>query len=113
MPEKRPLTVLQILARRRNARLSTGPKTREGRRRTSLNRRRMELGDQARRQLEQLRADPRQFQRVWRDLVSVFWFMGRPMEPALAAVAWDLWLKQFCLRRGDAREVLHRRPPGR
>jgi len=93
---KRPLTVPQILARRRNARRSTGPRTEEGRRRAKLNYRSLELPEAARRRLERLHADPRDFQRVWRDVLAVFAFMGPEMEPCLSAVAWDFWLKQHC-----------------
>jgi len=106
VPAKRPLTVLQILARRRNARLSTGPRTTEGRQRVRLNRRRLELPPRALRQLERLGADQAEFQRVWRDLLAIFRFMGTQMEPSLGVVAWDVWLKQFCLRQRAPGAVL-------
>lgn len=107
MPDRRPLTIPQILARRRNSRFSTGPRTEEGRRRVSLNRRRLELPQRALRNLERLRADPRSFQRVWRDVLATFAFMGPEMEPRLNALAWDFWLKQHCALRGYPVDDLH------
>jgi hypothetical protein len=99
--------MLQIVARRRNARrFATGPRTKEGRHRVSLNRRQLELPKAVLRNFERLRGDPRDFQRVWRDVLAIFSFMGPQMEPRLGAVAWDLWLKQHCLRCGEAAAVL-------
>jgi hypothetical protein len=90
----------EILARRRNARLSTGPRTKAGRRRASLNRRQLELPPFAVENLKHLQADPRDFQRVWRDVVAILGFMGPQMEVCLSAVAWGFWLRQHCARQG-------------
>jgi hypothetical protein len=106
VPEKRPLTIPEIMARRRNARQSTGPRSKEGRYRVSLNRRHMKLRPLAIRNLKRLDADPGDVQRVWRDVMTVFKFMGRHMEPYFNAIAWDLWLKQYCLLRSYPRYQL-------
>src|SRR5579872_6125530 len=74
------ITPAKLRAQRANARLSRGPRTREGRRRSSLNRRHMEIAwpfqwlerDQA-----------RELRRVWRDLVAAFWFADPAFLPGL------------------------------
>jgi hypothetical protein len=62
VPEKRPLTIYEILARRRNARHSSGPRRKAGRYPVSPNRRHLELVPTAARNLKLLEADPRDFQ---------------------------------------------------
>ncbi|HEV2175764.1 MAG TPA: hypothetical protein VGW33_00945 [Terriglobia bacterium] len=106
MPAYRPLTPAQFRAQRRNARRSTGPRTIEGRRRSTLNYRQLRLPREAIELLQRVKGDPRDFLRLWRDVLAVFWFMGREMEPYLSVLAWDWWLKQHLARRGEPEHAL-------
>jgi hypothetical protein len=95
-------------AQHRNSALSTGPKTKEGRRRSALNQRQLVLPKLASEVLARLKADPEDFLRTWRDVLAIFWFMGPEMEPFLDAVAWDWWLKQHYALNGGANELTMR-----
>jgi hypothetical protein len=69
----------QLAANRANARLSTGPRTREGRRRSALNRLGVEISDLTPGRI--LRPEEaRDFLRIWRDLVALFWFVEPPVR---------------------------------
>ncbi len=68
-------SVARLRAQRANAQLSTGPRTREGRRRSALNR----LGLKRPEKLwwDHLGSAPRpDYLRIWRDLVSLFQFVN-------------------------------------
>jgi hypothetical protein len=98
-------TVKRIQAQRRNAALSTGPRTIEGRRRSALNRRGLAMPKLARKIIRRLKAKPEDFLRTWRDVLAIFWFMGPELDPFLDAVAWDWWLKQHRALSGEANEL--------
>jgi hypothetical protein len=97
----------RLRAQRANAQLSTGPRTREGRRRSSLNR----LGFKA----SGWRAfggfefrGQRDFLRVWRDLLALFWFIKpewwreQPkLEYSFRSAAWD-WSRKLPLARSGS-----------
>jgi hypothetical protein len=106
MQEPRRLTVPELRARRRNARLSTGPRTREGRRRVSLNHRRLPLPRRGFGMLERLKGRPEELFRLWRDVLCIFHFMGPEMEPFLHPLAWDWWMKQHLAGRGAPQGTL-------
>ena len=99
MRHRRPLSTSEIRARRRNARLSRGPRTKEGRRRSRLNFRCPEIPAAAYPLLESLHETPEGYTRTWRDLLSIFWFLGPQIEPYINILAWDLWLKERYARR--------------
>jgi hypothetical protein len=61
--------------------------------RVSLDRRRLVLPSRVVRDLEWLGAEARDSQRVWRDSLSIFAFMGPQTEPALGEAARCLWLE--------------------
>jgi hypothetical protein len=111
------ITPAKLRAQRGNARLSHGPRTREGRRRSALNRRGMD------RSFVLLRTgretDARDLLRIWRDLLAQFWFIKpdlwrRPpdsgsclkLESRLEQVAWAWWRKLRWVRMGASQEDL-------
>lgn len=111
------ITPAKLRAQRANARLSRGPKTREGRRRSALNRRGMD------RSFVLLRTgrepDARDLLCIWRDLLAQFWFIKpdlwrRPpdsgscleLESRLEQVAWAWWRKLRWVRMGASQEDL-------
>ena len=106
MEPNRPLTISEIRARRENGRRSKGPRTREGRRRASLNWRRLELPRAAYAQLKRLQVGPEGFMRLWRDLLSIFWFLEAELEGFINYLAWDWWLKQYHAERSAPEHVL-------
>jgi hypothetical protein len=100
------LTVTELRARRRNARSSTGPRTKEGRRRVSLNHRPMPLPRRGFDMMKRLKGSPEELFRLWRDVLCVFHFMGPEMEPYLHPLAWDWWMKQHIASRGAPQHTL-------
>jgi len=84
---------------------SGGPRSKEGRRRSALNRRRLAVPKLGREIIGRLKADPEDFLRTWRDVLAIFWFMGPEVEPFLDAVAWDWWLKQHFALNGGANDL--------
>jgi hypothetical protein len=93
MPHKNPTTLRRLCSQRENAARSTGPRTREGRRRSALNKREFVFSEGGREIMDHHQGDLREYQRIWRDLLAVFDIMGPEMEPYLAAIAADWWLK--------------------
>jgi len=98
-------TAKRMRAQRRNAARSTGPRSKEGRRRSALNQRRLALPRLASEIIESLKADPQDFLRTWRDVLAIFWFMDPEVQPFLDAVAWDWWLKQHYAVNGGSNEL--------
>lgn len=103
----RPITMTpaKLRAQRANAQLSTGPRTPEGRRRSALNRLDAEVLDLPGGRW--LHGGVRDFQRIWRDLVALFWFVNpawwreRPkLEFYLRRAAWAWWEKLCTTRSG-------------
>jgi hypothetical protein len=56
--------------------------------------------------LKLLQAGPEGYTRVWRDLLSIFRFLGPEMEPHIDYLAWDWWLKEYHALRSAPVEVL-------
>jgi len=105
-PAKSP-SPARLRAQRANAQLSTGPRTRQGRQRSALNR----LGFKA----SGWRAfggfefrGQRDFLRVWRDLLALFWFIKPEwwrehpkLEYSFRSAAWD-WSRKLPLVRSGS-----------
>jgi len=109
MPLKNPPTPRRLRAQHANASRSTGPKTREGRRRAALNRREFVFSEGGREIMDHHQGDLREYQRIWRDLLAIFDFMGPQMEPYLAVIAADWWLKAHYAHRDRTPEALRGR----
>jgi len=102
-PAKSP-SPTRLRAQRANAQLSTGPRTRQGRRRSALNRlgaRASGWGGYGGVPIK----SQRDFLRVWRDLVALFWFINpewwreHPMlEYYFRAAAWT-WSRKLAAAR--------------
>jgi hypothetical protein len=56
--------------------------------------------------LESLHETPEGYFRTWRDLLSVFWFLGPQFEPYIDCLAWDWWLKEHYALRSAPQHVL-------
>lgn len=89
----------RIAANRRNALKSTGPRTAAGKRRVALNRMTRGLcSEEAERKLRARGEDPREFHRLYRDLLAIF----QPGSDAAAAgvdeMAWVWWEKSRRIR---------------
>ncbi|HEV2426419.1 MAG TPA: hypothetical protein VGZ29_16455 [Terriglobia bacterium] len=105
---KKPLSPAHLRAQRANAQRSTGPRTREGRRRSALNR----LGAKSSgwRALGGVNTRGRRdFLRVWRDLLALFWFIDPEcwrehprLEFSFREVAWVWSWKLPAIRGGSA-----------
>ncbi len=68
-----PLSPARLAANRRNAKKSTGPKTKAGKRRAALNARRLGLAPpEIERQLQARVEDPRDFRRLHLDVAARF-----------------------------------------
>jgi len=98
---RRALSPARVAANRRNARKSTGPKTKAGKRRAALNGRRLDAAfPDIERKLQARGEDPRDFRRLHRDVAALF----PPHEPAaeaavqLLAMTW--WEKARRIRNG-------------
>ena len=117
MPQRKsPVRTPALLAANRaNARLSTGPRTREGRRRSALNRRRMRFSILPRAEGR----DARDALGLWRDLMAQFWFIkplgerrpprferSRHLQSSLERLAWAWYRKLRWVRMGASREDL-------
>lgn len=88
----------QIDANRRNAQASTGPKTPDGKMRSSQNAYRHGLS--ARKRIVAVGESPREYTKLWNDLVA-YWQPANALELAhLEAIASNIWR----LRRCDALE---------
>ena len=70
---KPALSAARLAANRRNARKSTGPKTKAGKRRVALNARRLDFAPpEIEQQLRARGEDPRDFRRLHRDVADLF-----------------------------------------
>ena len=111
------ITPAKLRAQQANARLSRGPRTREGRRRSALNRRGMGLASIL--QATGRKRDARELLDLWRDLLAQFWFIKpelwqRPprlrsclgIDFRLEQVAWAWWRKLRSVRTGASKEDL-------
>ena len=111
LPNGKRISAAKLRAQRANARLSTGPRTREGKRRSALNHvgiKSSKLAGWGGSQSEGQRA----FLRVWHDLLAAFWFVKpeeRRWNPRLglnlkaAAMVWSQ--KLLAARQGNWREA--------
>jgi hypothetical protein len=89
----------RIAANRRNALKSTGPRTAAGKRRVALNRMRRGLcSEEAERKLRARGEDPREFHRLYRDLLAIFQPGSEAAAAGLAEMAWTWWEKSRRIR---------------
>ena len=98
-PSSRALSPARLAANRRNARKSTGPKTKAGKRRVALNALRLglvppEIGQQLRESGE----DPRDFRRLHRDVAALFPPPDGTGEVAVQLLAMIWWKKAQRIR---------------
>ncbi len=103
----KPPSPAQMRAQRANAQLSTGPRTRQGRRRSSLNRLGAKTSGRGFASLNF--PGQRDFLHVWRDLLALFWFIKPEwwredprLEFYLRATAWA-WTQKLPAVRSGAR----------
>lgn len=111
---RKPISAARLRAQRANAQLSTGPRTREGRRRAALNR----LGVMGREIAWYDASKPentREYMRMWRDVRAAFWFVKphllreRPLlELYLKGVAQAWAEKVLSARKGILGEGFNR-----
>jgi hypothetical protein len=59
--------------------------------------------------MDQHQGDLGEYQRIWRDLLAIFEFMGPEMEPYVAVIAADWWLKAHYAHRDRTPEALRGR----
>jgi hypothetical protein len=103
------MTPAKIRAQRANARLSTGPRTLAGRRRSAQNRRKLRLSSNLRENLEWRGADLAEVRRLWQDVMAIFWFIDPSCRFYLEMAAYNWWLKLDMLRKGGGKkEYLNR-----
>ncbi len=96
---KRQLAPWEIVARRRNALRSTGPRTPEGKRRSALNSLKWQVCTKRRqRRLVAQGEDPREFRRLHRDLIALFGSADPRLGPLVAMVADEFWRKARALQ---------------
>jgi len=96
------MTAAKLRAQRANARLSTGPRTEAGRRRSAQNSRRLMISDIVREDLESHGADLAEVKRLWQDVMAVFWFIDPDCHYYLQRATWSWWRKLDILRRGGS-----------
>ena len=94
---KHALSPARLAANRRNARKSTGPKTKAGKRRAALNGRRLAPAE-IERQLEARGEDPRDFRRLHRDVAALFPPHDLATEAAVQLLAMTWWEKARRIR---------------
>ncbi len=90
----RELTPWEIAARRRNAQKSTGPRTREGKRRAALNALKWRLcprGEEER--LAARGENPGEFRRLYRDLIALLKPFGEGLDRLLGQLTVEFWEK--------------------
>jgi hypothetical protein len=96
------MTPAKLRAQRANARLSTGPRTAAGLRRSALNRRRLKLSPVLSEHLKWRGADLAEVRRLWQDVLAVFWFADRDCYQYLQWAACSWWRKLQTLRAGGS-----------
>jgi hypothetical protein len=106
------MTPAKIRAQRANARLSTGPRTTAGRRRSAQNRRKLRLSPEVLENLEWHGADLAEVRRLWQDVMAVFWFFDFSCRFYLERAAYNWWLKLDALRKGSCKEEYLKRVEG-
>ena len=94
------MTPAKLRAQRANARLGRGPRTKEGRRRSALNGRLIKLQAFTLEGMRRRGKDPKELQRLWRDLLALFWFAEPPLGVLLEMLAWEWWRKLEMVRDG-------------
>ena len=101
---RKPMTMTprKLRAQRANARLSTGPSTAAGRRRSALNRRKLELSELMTDELKRRGADLAEVRRLWHYVLAVFWFLDADCYHYLQSAAWLWWQKLHAVRRGGS-----------
>lgn len=57
--------------------------------------------------LDSLHETPQGYIRTWRDLLTIFWFLGPQFEPFLSYLAWDWWLKARYAERSAPDRVFY------
>jgi hypothetical protein len=93
-------TTLRQAANRRNARKSTGPRTRAGKRRVALNALRRALcPPDFEREMRARREDPRDFRRLHRDLLALFEPRERLSRRGVDLMAQIWWIKARRVRQ--------------
>jgi len=96
------MTPVKLRAQRANARLSTGPRTRAGRRRSAQNSRPFPFSPEVRADLERCGADLAEVRRLWQDVMAVFWFIDPDCHFYLQRATWHWWQKLDGLRKGGS-----------
>ena len=96
-PLSRALSPARLAANRRNAKKSTGPKTKAGKRRVALNGRRL-ASPEIERQLRARGEDPRDFRRLHRDVAALFQPQDVPGDAAVQLLALTWWEKARRIR---------------
>ncbi len=92
-----PLSPARLAANRRNAKKSTGPKTKAGKRRAALNAFRL-APPEIERQLQARGEDPRDFRRLHRDVAALFQPHDVAGEAAVQLMAMTWWEKARRIR---------------
>ncbi|MGO9271496.1 MAG: hypothetical protein ACLQOO_14755 [Terriglobia bacterium] len=98
---KPPLSPARLAANRRNARKSTGPKTKAGKRRAALNGRRLDVAFpeiEIERRLQARGEDPRDFRCLHRDVAALFQPQDVTGEAAAQLLAMTWWEKARRIR---------------
>jgi hypothetical protein len=96
------MTPAKLRAQRANARLSTGPRTQDGRRRSAQNSRGLPFSPDVREDLERQGADLAEVKRLWQDVMAVFWFIDSDCHYYLQRATWHWWQKLNSLRHGGS-----------
>jgi hypothetical protein len=97
------MTPAKLRAQRANARLSTGPRTEAGRRRSAQNSRQFPFSPTVRTDLERRGADLAEVRRLWQEVMAVFWFIDPDCSFYLQMAALNWWCKLDALRRGGSK----------
>jgi hypothetical protein len=96
------ITPAKLRAQRANARLSTGPRSEAGRRRSAQNSRRLPLSRIVLEDLERHGVDLAEVRRLWHDVMAVFWFIDPDCHYYLQRVTLSWWRKLDTVRRGES-----------
>lgn len=96
------MTPPKLRAQRANARLSTGPRTQGGRRRSAQNSRQLPFSPDVREDLGRQGADLAEVRRLWQEVMAVFWFIDPDCQYYLQRATWHWWQKLNTLRHGGS-----------
>jgi hypothetical protein len=98
----------RVAANRRNALKSTGPRTAAGKRRVALNRITRGLcSEEAERKLRARGEEPREFHRLYRDLIAIFQPGSQAAAAGVEQMAWTWWEKARRIRSWVAAGAAH------